>query len=298
MNGRMNESVSASIVQLVTECPQQSISGSKLFSLLRARHPEFNIPSSGCRNLRSFIRSFVPQITESQQRAGMDVIYVLKSANPAETKEQGPHIEPSLTNPRLENLLLNNPRAWKTFASPLSTSRIFVKSDGSDVVVSSGHFVHIGGDWLQINPISADLLLQIAKDFIESVPELFRHSLTESIEQPKWWIPFFDLVGSLGFKSRWILFRRRRILDEFVKAVKDRTTSKEARGDDLCSGSRLQSQNIAALFPSEPAQSAQGSSDQKLRDLVVYAVQHMTASELRRLVIPLGYIADALEKIP
>jgi hypothetical protein len=285
-----------SIVQLVVDSPQQSASGTRITSAIRLSFPEFSPQTEGCRNFRDFIRNFVPQLTESSQRAGMDVIYVLKAPTTSEARPVAVDVEPSSKTSGFVSLLLNNPRAWKTFASPLATSRIYVNPDGSSVLVSSAHSVPANPGWLQIEPISASSLLQIATDFIGLVPDLYRPALLESLKKPKWWIPYFDVMGSLGLKSRWVTFRRRRILDEFVRAVTEKAAEQsKLHPDDVVSGSPVASEASPECFKGEVG--AEGTlAEQRLRALALAAVNRMTIAELRSLAIPLGYIADALEK--
>ena len=303
MTSEVVSSITAAVVRLVSESPQQSASGTRVVAAIRSTFPDFSPQAEGFRSFREFIRTFAPQVAESPQRAGMDVIYVLKAPTTSESQPQVVSVESSSKISGFVSLLLNNPRAWKTFASPLSTSRIYVNPDGTSVLVSSPHAPPPSGGWLRIDPISAGSLLAIARDFIDLVPELYRPALNESLTKPKWWIPYFDVMGSLGLKSRWVSFRRRRILDEFMRQVTLRTSEGHAQHTPpssttpLPSSAPAQPRDFAPPPTPESGGDGAATSQNRLRAVAVAAISRMSIAELRALVIPLGYIADALEEI-
>ena len=297
MNDDVRQAVVAAVVQTVSESPQKSALGTRIVKAVRAIFPQFSPQNEDCRSFREFIRNFVPQVSESSERAGMDIIYVLKAPTIPANEHPSTPSQYAERPAGFVSLLLNNPRAWKTFASPLSTSHIYVNRSGSQVQVSSAHSVPPSAEWLRIGPISAASLLRIAQDFIELVPDLYKSALTDCLAKPKWWIPYFEVMGSLGLKSRWVAFRRRRILDEFVKAV-------TASAADVSTDRGRGEHNVAPTGLSTPqAEEIQrperipGEDEARLRNIALAVVNQMTISELKALVVPLGYVAHALDQL-
>jgi hypothetical protein len=276
-------SVVSAILKIVSESPQHSASGSRIAFSLSRDFPDFHLREAGFQNLRGFIRSCVPDIVEAPKRAGLDVIYTLRQTVDSTLLEhvEGPEDFPKPKGPA--SLLLNNPRAWKTFASPMSTSKLFVRPGGTALHVSSTpeRDVHTSG-WIRVDPLTGAVLSQIAREFLEQLPELYRPSLLETLKQPKWWIPFFEVLGSLGLKSKWVAFRRRRIVDEFTKAVAFGASASAATTQALGSGQQ----------PRKEA-SSPSSKHERLRAAIIRAVEQMSTVELRALIIPVGYLADA-----
>jgi hypothetical protein len=125
-----------------------------------------------------------------------------------------------------------------------------------------------------------------AKDFTAELPQSQSAPLVKSLTESKWWIPFFDVLRVLGLKSRWIIYRRRRIVAEFERTLlRVQTTSAPAvPTDDVREDGGLQ-------------RSRQPRGDEPLiRRVAVESVQRMTEAELRLLNLPLGYVIDALLK--
>ena len=93
-----------------------------------------------------------------------------------------------------------------------------------------------------------------------------------------------DGGGPVGLKMRWVDFRRRRIAEEFEKAIPappvEPTTSR---------GIATFTDHIAFPVPQQVA-----TQNSLLRRIVSDAVQKMTDAELRALNLPLGYVLDAL----
>lgn len=295
--------VASVILRFVSDNDQGSASGTRISAAIRGAFPNFSPAAANSRSLREFIKSFVPQLEESPERAGLDVIYRVKQPTILQESASTPVVQPQ-RHSGFVSLLLNDPRAWKTFASPQSTSKIFVKTDGSEVLVSSMQSTPVGGDWVQVNPLSADLLLSIAKEFVELVPELYRQALIESLAKPKWWIPYFEVMGSLGLKSRWVTYRRRRILDEFSKAVTSaiyRKTLQSASVPEVSAQEKLLSRpqfrepSAMAGVTGKPPESAPR--EQIMRRLAMLAVQRMSVEELRSLVISVGSVIDVLDQL-
>jgi hypothetical protein len=271
-------SVVSFIIRLINEAHPSPIAGGQLSARVKAFFPEFYPSQFSCRNLREFIRNHVPEVVEVG-RAGMDVIYGPRAQQgelfTAPTTESRPAADRS--GPLGQ--LLTNPRIWKTFTSPETPYRLYLVSPGLVRVLRPEETPDTS--WERIPPVSADALLRIAKDFISELPGSQQELLIRTLDQPRWWFPYFDLLGTLGLKMRWVFYRRRRITEEFERAL-------------AAVSPRLQAPE-ATQTPAGPRPvSRETEAQHSLRHIAASAIQRMTDSELRALNLPLGYVLDAL----
>ena len=268
--------VATLLVRLLTDSHPRPLKGSELSVLVKTSLKEFSPMTFGCKNLRDFIRKHTsPKIAELG-KAGMDIIYGLPAQQqplfhsttiPESPKRQ--IIRGPLTQ------LLSNPRVWKTFASPDSPFQLYIIPSSGDIRVLRLNDVP-EPSWQKIESISAEKLLQIGKDFVSELPELQRNPLQPILEQPKWWIPYFEMLQTLGVKSRWVQYRRRRIAEEFERSVpKSPVPQYQETRIDVADTSSTQPPLLTRRIAAE-------------------VVRRMTDSELRALNLPLGYVVDAL----
>ena len=285
----------AEIAQYLTESvkssPTKTLTGGQLSLLIKVRYLDFDPIQYQAKNLRAFVQEHVPEL-RIVGKAGMDIRYGLEST-PQEGLQQSESVPVVHGAEPLAPLrvLLSTPRVWKTFVSPTSPFRVSVQPTTGQIRV-----VHVTErtpeDWRTIEPISANVLLEVARDFVSELPQLQQDALAETLNRPKWWLPFFDVLRTLSLKSRWIVFRRRSIVEEFERAM-----GKLERPMDL-------EQHATPVVEPRPAPAGTPppvTVDSKLRSsvarrLALKAVEKMSDSELRSLNLPLGYIIDALNE--
>lgn len=274
----------ASVVQYITkvatELHPNPIRGGQLSDRLKAAFPNFNSLQFGCKNLRDFIRENIPEVSEVG-KAGMDVIYGLRAQQtemfPAPTVEP-----PSDRRTSPLGQLLTNPRIWKTFASPQTLFRLYLLPSGLIRILRPDEAAD--PSLPEIKPISAEALRRMASDFISTLQQSQQDILIKALDAQKWWLPFFELVSTLGLRTRWISYRRQRIAEEFEKALSQAIAS-------------VPPMPIPSVKPEEPGPSLNERTklpDSLLRRIASSVVERMTDSELRALNVPLGYIIDAL----
>jgi hypothetical protein len=271
-------------VRLLSGSPRP-LKGSELSILAKTSALDFAPVKFGCRNLREFIRRYAADEITEVGKAGMDVVYAIRIAEQQPLFESSSVVEsakPAESRGPLGQLL-SNPRIWKTFASPSSPFRLFlVPSDGTIRVLRPGYSPD--PTWLEVPRISADRLLQIAKDFIAELPGSQQASLLSLLDKPSWWLEFFDWVRTLGLKTRWTLFRRRRIAEEFERAVP---------ALPAVATTAPQPVPVSEITPSVQSLSPAGAQSEMKR-IAAEVVHRMTDSELRALNLPLGYVMDVL----
>jgi len=262
------------LVRYLQQIDPRPLKGSELAVLIKTAYPDFSPESFGCRNLREFIHRNADEIVEFS-RAGMDIVYRLRTTqerlnSQTATADESDSVVDQLT----QNLFV-----WKTFATPDSVFRLYLDPQAGVI-----HNLHSNArpaqGWREIPRISAEVLLQIGKDFTSDLPEVQKSALAPLLQAPKWWVPFYDCLQTLGLRSKWIEFRRRRIRDEFQRIV---------RGIEAPSPTEQSA--MARPLVSEPTRAEAGS---PIRKVAADVVQRMTESELRALNLPLGYVMDSL----
>jgi len=242
--------------------------------LAKTVYPDFRPESFGSRNLRDFIRKNIPDIAEFGP-AGMDIGYQLRA-----TREKAKSEIPTGEINPVSLQLTTNPRVWKTFTSPDSIFRLFLSpQDGIVRILHPSSKPH--PEWREIPKISAEALLLIGRDFTSGLQEPQKSVLEPILQEEKWWIRYFETLQSLGIKSNWIEFRRRRIRDEFHRLVGASQPAELPRGEPI-TPLALSSETVAKTQP------------ESIRKVAAEVVQRMTEAELRALTLPLGYVMDSL----
>jgi hypothetical protein len=273
------------------------IRGNQLSATVTTFLPDFKAENFHCRNLRDFLKKYAANEVMEIGKAGMDVVYGLRSVG-----QQQPLFEASTPPPppatTLDsraplNQLLADRRIWKTFVTPESPFRLFLSPSTKRITVLSPGYTP-DPSWIEVPRISADILLQIAKDFIAQLPDVQQGPLATAIEQPRWWIGFFELLNTLGLRMRWIYFRRRRIAEEFERAMPTLPPPESAPAQVRVTNAVL-GIPAPAVHAAPPAlERAPVPQKSLLRQIASDAVQRMTDTELRALNLPLGYVVDAL----
>ena len=274
-----NTSLVSYISRLVSEAQPKPITGGQLAARVKVNFPDVNFSQFGCKNLRDFIKKQIPEVSERGQ-VGMDVLYGVRvqQAEMFEVASSEPTPASDLRAPLGQ--LLTNPRIWKTFASPESPYRLFISSSGTIRVIRPGESPDTAGH--EVPPISAETLLAIAKDFVSGLPQTQQEILLRTMTELKWWVPYFELISTLGLRMRWVSFRRRRIVEEFERALSKVTSQLTPTVLSV----QPQEPNLGSIAPSQ--------SDSNIRRVAAFAVQRMSDAELRALNLPLGHVLDAL----
>ena len=264
---------------------QRPLKGSELSVLVRTSLPEFDPLKFGCRNLRDFVRSYASNEIREVDKAGMDIIYGLRSEEQPPLFQAPPSqiATQSSTNPDNRGLvgqLLENPRIWKTFASPETPFRLFLVPASRQIRVVRPNQA-ADPNWIEIPRIAAEKLQQIARDFISALPEAQQGVLSPTLTQTRWWFPFFELVRTLGLKFRYIAYRRSRLIDEFERSLPTLPSVPQPPEEAI----------LSQPIPETPAGTE---TESAMKRIAAQVVQRMTDSELRSLNLPLGYVVDVM----
>ncbi len=284
--------VSNTILRTISESRTKTLTGGQIRDAIKASYPSFQPTDYGARNLRDFIRTYIPAIKE-ESRAGMDIVYGLREAAPEPSPSAPKAVQPQYNDvvaaasalPR--SYLLGNQQLWKTFANPNSPWKIFLQPN-TGIVRTFGPNDATEPSWLPVPPCSPEAFRRIARSFIDTLAEPYRPVLTQTLTERKWWLPFFEVLRTIGLKTSWITFRRERIIEEFERTIA--SVLEEWRNRPATPLESRQGSTTGC----EPLQPQSLTGDPLLRKLAIDAITRMSEAELRALNIPLGYIVDSL----
>ena len=275
--------VPINIVGLFGEARDRSMTGSQLRAVLKFRYPEFNPTRYGCSNLRDYIRQHVPEVKEIG-RAGMDYVYALEG-RPGELQQaENP---PSTTGE-----LTDATAVWRTFSNPRTTYRLYGDPiTGKLIVVPPGGEAP-GNSWREVPHFSAERHLQVAKEFLATIPNESASRLKASFDASEWWLPFFYEARQLGLAGHWSTFRRARILEQMKAALTEVgiPTTHVPEAPALTPPVR---RPLVARSAGNLTTVDQGTI--RLRRIAAALIKNMSATELRELPVRLGDVLDVLE---
>jgi hypothetical protein len=283
--------ISLTIASLVESAPAKTLPGSVLAVLVKQAYPRFQPCEYGCIKLRDFIKRHVPRVIETG-RSGADIVYGMR----VQTSDSGPGPDaeqsrsPASHEGIGENLPTLETSIWKTFTSPSGIFRLFGNTQTGELAVVGPNTLAPGAPWVQVPSCSSVALLQMAKDFIDTVTDdLQKQVLSRVLNSPAWWRAFLPAAIQLGLGRAWSSFRRRRILSEF-SSILTRLGVPYKLASQRPSAAVLPKTRFTPSFasPSNP------SSEALIRRLALGAVQKMSVVELRALNLPLGYVLDQL----
>ena len=163
------QTIATFLVRTLQQVEPRPLKGSELAVLVKTAFQDFAPEAFGCRNLRDFIRKNVPEIVEFS-RAGMDITYCLRATKERLEVEGATGLESTSA----VDQLTTDPRVWKTFASPDSIFRLFLLPENGQVRVLHPNAKPLP-TWREIPRMSAEVLLQIGKDFAANLPEFQRY---------------------------------------------------------------------------------------------------------------------------
>jgi hypothetical protein len=295
--------IASHVIQLLEKSETKRLAGSQLRTLLNFEFPGFKPEIYGCGNLRQFITKNVSLVGELG-RAGADVVYGLKpqeqtnvapaanvNAPTTATEIQAPAETPAREVTSEAQVFLD-PSVWKTFASPRAPYKLFGNPQTGDLRVVPPGEATPTSPWLRIPPCPEASHLQIAKDFISTLPEeSHRRWLADELDKPRWWDAYFLKAQQLDLLTAWGAFRRQRLTREFESTLKNLGIPFVQYRESL-PHRQLAARPFRAGLQAAPT----NSETSKLRRLAVGAVQQMSTTELRALMLPLGYIADGLNE--
>lgn len=283
--------IADSIVKYVSGEPEQRVNATVLGQWMRSRFQGFAFASYQCLNLRDFIRKHVKELIEVAVD-GPNIIYGIKGAEPVAS----PAIIPSRA--ANDQMPWVDTKVWQTFSSPSELYKLFCNQETGAFKVIPSEESDPSLPWVRIPSLTNDFHQQIGREFVETLQdEVQRSVLSQTFEQPRWWLAFLDTARTIGVDSRWNDFRKKKIAQE-LKAALQRVgiTNNAAAIPPARPPVRGAWQPPVSTFrPRGDSSRPFQNSSPLLRRLASFAIQNMSTAELRQIPIPLGYILDALD---
>jgi hypothetical protein len=284
------QEISSKILQLVREAPGGTMLGVRLGASLRAYFPNFNPYNYRCRNLRHFIRTYVPAISEGG-RSGADLVYTNSDAVGQNALPFAPQDPPTQNSNELEHLRLpTNAYNWKAYSNPAHPFIVAANRE-TGVLQAFPESTPLSEPLVVLPKPTAEFHSEIAREFTSNLPEPLRTSLGALLHDPKWYVRFSSVAMRNGVGPKWGAFRRAKLIERFDSSLRELAitpTAHATRGTD----NAVYSSPPRAQPPAVPPACTETS----FRDLVSKVISELPLEDLRSLKLPVGAVFDALKR--
>jgi hypothetical protein len=282
------QDISSKILQLIESSESRNILGVRLGALLKVSFPNFHPVVYQVKNLRQFIRTYVPKVCE-RPYSGVDVLYGIANA-------EVPQIDPgsvaeSLSPQEFIPLPVDGYK-WKAYSNPAHRFVISANRETGELqVIPQNNPAQ--APWVVLPKPSGEIHRQIAVEFLATLSEPQRTILTRVLVDPKWYVRFSFEVKRLGVGTQWAVFRRKRLIASFSATLRDLgipATPLPTRQVNI------QAQQPSSSSPKIDVPPIAASEEVNFRDLVQRVMAELPISELRLLRLPVGVVFDALKR--
>ncbi len=264
--------------------------GVRLGASLRAYFPTFHPYNYRCRNLRHFIRSYVPAVSE-KGRSGADLVYTSADAAGQNALPFVPQDMPTQDSNepgyvRLPTSAYN----WKAYSNPAHPFVVAAnRQTGALQVFPEG--TTLSEPLVVLPKPTAEFHSEIAREFTSTLNEPLRTSLGALLHDPRWYVRFSSVAMRNGVGPKWGAFRRAKLIERFNSSLRELAippvTHFPRVADDLVHPSPQRPQ---------PPTIAVAGDESSFRDLVCKVVSELPLGELRLLKLPVGAVFDALRR--
>lgn len=269
-------SVSSTIENIVDA--ESPVLGSLLSAKLKERVPDWDPAIFQVRSLRAFIEKYIPTV-DVVGRAGMDVIYAVKGSTAASTTK---NVDSFGGNP------------WRAWMSPNGPHALAIDKSGCQIrLVPRGTTVSDGE--ILVLPASSQVHLEAARSFLSQLPDPVQAELKPIVERAAddWWQEWMGKLRGTAYLADWSTFRHKQLEICLIRRLQSDGMSETSADRVLRLIQEQSAANRASKNP--PAMRKNITADDAfLRQVVLAAIQDMTAAELRDLRLPLGRVLDAL----
>jgi len=262
--------------------------GVHLGAALKSAFPTFHPVSYHSRNLRQFIRTHVPAVSE-MRRSGQDVLYAVADA----TKANVDVITSQVRHAGLDfSPLPTTAYNWKAYSNPGYPFFIAANREtGALQPFPQGSTP--GSPWVVIPKPTGDFHHQLAKEFVAGLAEPSRTNLGALLHDPKWYVRFSLVADKNNFGTQWSAFRRAKLIENFNSALRELGIPAPQAMAYLKTTTGLSAQAPTSNLASVPPKSEE---EPDFRALVRDVVCVLPLDELRALKLPVGAVFDALRR--
>jgi hypothetical protein len=267
-----SQEVATRIVDLLGSAVNRQMTGVRLGVEIRNAFPYFSPTLYRCKNLRQFITMRVPLVKELGQ-SGPDVLYGLAGEEgPAPTRWKVPT------------------PAWRTFTNPHPRYALYA-NPGTFQLTTFHPTACVEAPWVRVPSSTEEAHVQIARDFIATVPELLQQPLEKALLESKWWFAFVLEARQAGLYQQWSVFRHRELWKLLLSTL-----------DGLPGGQQPSTPPADLQASTNPGSRVTGVSpqplstgaDARLRQVVLTVIGKMATEDLKQLRLPVGDVLDAI----
>ncbi|MBN3844606.1 hypothetical protein [Burkholderia sp. Ac-20349] len=286
---------------------QQTITGAKLWDLIKKNAPDVNIRQvvgipSGPGALSRFVDQHLGDVLSRGGKSGSDPIYTIGK------NEKTPH-EPTLSD-------VDSARLWTTFVRSHSSATI--------VLTDTAPFIEVV-DTPSLDQRSREIN-SATREELDAIRAQYTQNLSDKLSAPGVLIPnarapfseWSQAVKRLGAEHyrNWAIFRVEKIIDLFVARLSARQVE-QRRSDELArllrrAQSAARAETISHIKPTEkesnssrhasPAlnirATSESSSEEEFRSAVADVIASLPISDLRELRLPAGVFWDIINQLP
>lgn len=281
------DEISSKILELVSSTADKTLLGVRLGFMLKRSFPDFAPYHYQCRNLRQFVRTHVPSVSE-KGHSGTDVIYAVGSfASPTNDTAQ-PRAATSnfVPLPMVEF-------EWKAYSNPAQRLSIAGNRETGELkVIGETETPH--EPWVAIPKPSSEFHREIAEQFVSTLQEPLHTMLARTLNDHKWYVRFSTIAKVHGVGMQWTTFRRAKLIEKFKFSL-----SNLGIPERLTHAKKIQPATLALLAQAvQPLEAppAPASNETDFRELVQRVIAELPVSELRSLRLPVGLVVDALRR--
>jgi len=281
------QSISESLIKFVSDAPGKVVLGARLGGLIRAAHPTFSPSLFHSRNLRQFIHTHVPEIIE-RGRSGPDYYYGLASNG------EGVAL-PALSAPPFSSRSRTT-FDWKVYSNPSNPFAVVANRLTGELEIRTQRS-GLSEPWVEVPKPTSEDHLQIAREFVKTLPETAQPPLSSLLNDSLWYVSFSATARNCGVGSSWAAFRTSHLRNRFSTSLAELGISKTTE--------RPWSKPAYIPYPNSPptreaptVQNLQGSSrEAAIRKLVQLVVAELPLNALLELALPIGKVIDHIDEI-
>lgn len=287
------QEISSKIVEIIESSPDKTALGVRLGLQVRSFFPGFQAVDYQARNLRDFIRMYVPRVSESG-RSGQDVVYTTES--PIAAQASGSALQPPAPAPAKAHApdfvpLPTNGYCWKAYSNPSHPFVLAANRETGDLRVTP-EGTAMPAPWVVVPKPPEPFHRETATEFVSTLQEPGKTTLARVLSDKKWYVRFSSVAKSASVGPQWSAFRRMRLIERFNADLRRLEIPHPPRPNrqPVAAGS------LASVAENVHLQRSSLGEETMLRSLVQRAIAEMPVSELRLLRLPVGVVFDALQR--
>jgi hypothetical protein len=279
------EEISTAITSFLHSRPGPA-TGAQISATVSRQFPGISYLDYGCEKLKDFIARHVPGL-KAVGRAGGDIVYALASTQSSVLQPQ-----PTKQSADLEAAVL------RLFSSPDAPYALYANAEARQLIILLRVETAPGHPWTFVPPLAKQMHENIARDFAGTIEDETKRSyLTEVIGTPRWWLAYWSRAAQSGVQADYRSFRHTRLREALEGTLKNLGF---VDTEYTVTASPGAAPSISA--PTSPSRAIRPASHDRaetpeLRGIAARFLEHMSATEIREMRVPVGAVLDAIQSL-